>query len=156
LQERKPKAEVNASGALSIDGNEFARGEGGMDARAGIGVEFDVDAGYQDGQIQYGLDMGAALGVGAGYQYSGSVDAPGIITHPEAVWDSAVEEVNACFPGMTDLSVDPTTYTNLANQFVTQQAQDILPSIPVEVSKVAEIITDPGSALEDFGNSLFG
>jgi hypothetical protein len=89
------KAEVGGSGVLSVDGNEFARGEGGVNARAGIGVDANIDAGYQDGQIHYGIDMGAAIGVGAGYRYSGSVDAPGIITHPDAVWESAVEEVSS-------------------------------------------------------------
>lgn len=142
------KAEAGGSGALSIDGNEFARGEGGVDARAGIGAEFSVDAGYQDGQISYGFDVGAALGVGAGYQYSGSVDAPGIVTHPDAVWESAVEEVSSYVPEIPSYSTDPSTYTAQAEQYVVQQVQEYIP-VPQEVSQVAEIVTDPGSAIED-------
>jgi hypothetical protein len=149
------KAEINASGGLSVDGNEFARGEGGLDARAGAGAEFNIGAGYQDGQIEYGIDMGVALGVGAGYRYQGSVDAPGILTHPDAVWDSAVEEVNNYVPEMPDFSTDPNTYINQLEQYGLQQAQEILPSMPEEISQVAEAISDPGSVLEDFGNSLF-
>ncbi len=147
------KAEVNTSGALSIDGNDFARGEGGADVRAGIGAEFNVDAGYQDGQIQYGLDMGAALGVGAGYQYSGSVDAPGILTHPDAVWESAVKEVNSYMPEVPTFSVDPNTYANQAEQYVKQQIQEHVP-IAEEVSQVVETASDIGNALEDFGSSF--
>jgi len=141
------KAEAGGSGAMSIDGNEFARGEGGVDARAGVGVNANIDAGYQDGHIQYGVDMGAAVGVGAGYHYSGSVDAPGIITHPDAVWESAVHEIPS-------FSTDPNTYTAHAEHYVVEQFQDYVPSIPVEVSHVAEVISDPGSAVEDFGHSL--
>ena len=147
------KAELGWSGAASIDGNEFARGEGGVDARAGIGAEFDIDAGYQNDQIQYGVDMGAALGVGAGYQYSGSVDAPGIITHPDAVWESAVEEVSSYVPEIPSYSTDPSTYTAQAEQYVVQQVQEYVP-IPEEVSQVAEVISDPGSVIEDIGSSF--
>lgn len=147
------RAEAGGSGALSIDGNDFARGEGGVDARAGIGAEFNVDAGYQDGQISYGIDMGAALGVGAGYQYSGSVDAPGIVTHPDAVWESAVEEVSSYVPEVPSFSTDPSTYTDQAEQYVVQQVQEYVP-IPEEVSQVAEVISDPGSVIEDIGSSF--
>jgi hypothetical protein len=138
------RADASGSGALSIDGNDFARGEGGVDARAGIGAEFSVDAGYQNGQISYGFDVGAALGVGAGYQYSGSVDAPGIVTHPDAVWESAVEEVSSYVPEIPSYSTDPSTYTAQAEQYVVQQVQEYIP-VPQEVSQVAEIVTDPGS-----------
>jgi hypothetical protein len=150
------KAEVGGSGAISIDGKDFARGEGGVNARAGVGVEGNIDVGYQNGKINYGMDMGVALGVGAGYHYNGSVDAPGIITHPDAVLESAVKEVNSYVPEIPSFSVDPTTYTNQAEHYVAQQAQNFLPSVPQEVTHVAEVITDPVSALEDFGNSLFG
>jgi hypothetical protein len=147
------KAEIGGSGAASIDGNEFARGEGGVDARAGIGVDANIDAGYQAGQIQYGIDMGAAIGVGAGYQYSGSVDAPGIVTHPDVVWESAVEEVSSYVPEIPSYSTDPNTYTNQAEQYVVQQVQEYVP-VPQEVSQVAEVISDPGSAIEDIGSSF--
>ena len=147
------KAELGGSGSASIDGNEFARGEGGVDARAGIGAEFDIDAGYQNGQIQYGVDMGAALGVGAGYQYSGSIDAPGIITHPDAVWESTVEEISSYVPEIPSYSTDPGIYTAQAEQYVVQQVQEYVP-IPEEVSQVAEVISDPGSVIEDIGSSF--
>lgn len=149
------KAEAGGSGSVSINGNDFARGEGGADIRGGIGVEFDVDAGYQDGQISGGIDLGGALGVGFGYQYSGSVDAPGIITHPDAVWDSAVEEVTSYVPEMPDFSTDPNTYTAQAEQYVVQQVQEYVPVLE-EVSQVAEVINDPVGTLEDIGGSLFG
>lgn len=139
------KAEIGGSGAASIDGKEFARGEGGVDARAGIGVDANIDAGYQNGQIQYGIDMGAAIGVGAGYQYSGSVDAPGIVTHPDAVWESAVEEVGSYVPEILSYSTDPSTYTAQAEQYVVQQVQEYVPSMPEEVSQVTEFISDPSS-----------
>lgn len=141
------RAEAGGSGSLSIDGNDFARGEGGVDARAGIGAEFNIDAGYQDGQISYGIDMGAALGVGAGYQYSGSVDAPGIVTHPEAVWESAVGEVSRYVPEVSSYT-DPSTYNAQAEQYVVQQVQEYIP-VPQEVSQVVEIVSDPGGAIED-------
>jgi hypothetical protein len=82
------KAEVQANGALSVDGDDFARAEGRAGAWAGVGAEFNVDAGYQDGQFNVGMDMGAAYGVGYGYGYNVSVDAPGIVTHPDAVIES--------------------------------------------------------------------
>lgn len=147
------KAEVGGSGALSVDGNEFARGKGGVDARAGIGVDANIDAGYQDGQINYGFDAGAAIGVGAGYQYSGSVDAPGIITHPDAVGESAVEEVSSYVPEIPSYSTDLSTYTAQTEQYVVQQVQEYVP-IPEEVSQVAEVISDPGSVIEDIGSSF--
>jgi formylglycine-generating enzyme required for sulfatase activity len=58
-----------ASGAMWIDGNEFARGECAVDLRAGIGVDADIDASYQDSQILYGI-----VDIKAGYQYSGSIE----------------------------------------------------------------------------------
>jgi len=147
------KAEIGGSAAASIDGNEFARGKGGVDARAGIGVDANMDMGYQDGQIQYGIDMGAALGVGAGFHYSGSVDAPGIVTHPDAVWESAVEEVSGYASEISGYSTDPSTYMAQAEQYVVQQVQEYVP-IPEEVSQVAEVISDPGSVIEDIGSSF--
>jgi hypothetical protein len=128
------RAEAGGSGSLSIDGNDFARGEGGLDARAGVGVEANIDAGYQDGHIQYGVDMGAAVGVGAGYHYSGSVDAPGIVTHPDAVWESAVHEVSSYVPDVPSFSTATSIYTDQAEHYVVQQVQDYVPSVPVEVS----------------------
>ena len=146
------KAEAGASGAMSIDGNDFARGEVGVNARAGIGAEFNVDAGYQDGQIQYGIDMGAAIGVGAGIQYQGSIDAPGLITHPEAVWASAVDEASSYIPEIP-LSTDPSNYTNYMEQYVVQQVQEYVP-VPVEIPQVVETISDVGDALEDLGSKF--
>jgi hypothetical protein len=150
------KAEVGGSGAISIDGNDFARGEGGIDARAGVGAGLDMGLGYQDGQIKYGGNMSIAAGAGVGIHYNGSVDAPGIITHPDAVLESAVKEVNSYVPEIPSFSVNPSTYTNQVEHYVTQQAQNFLPSVPQEVTHVAEVINDPVSALEDFGNSFFG
>jgi hypothetical protein len=147
------KAEADGSGALSVDGNEFARVKGGVDARAGIGVDANIDAGYQNGQINYGFDAGAAIGVGAGFRYSGSVDAPGIVTHPDAVWESAVEEVSSYVPEMPSYSTDPNTYIHQAEQYVVQQVQEYVP-VPQEVSQVAEVISDPGSVIEDIGSSF--
>lgn len=147
------KADIGGSGGASIDGKEFARMEGGVDARAGIGVDVNIDAGYQNGQIQYGIDMGAAIGVGAGYQYSGSVDAPGIVTHPDAVWESAVEEVGSYVHEIPSYSTDPSTYTAQAEQYVVQHVQEYV-FIPEEVSQVVEVLSDPIDAIEDFGSSF--
>jgi hypothetical protein len=147
------KAEAGGSGALSIDGNEFARGGGGVDARAGAGEEFDAGLGYQNGQIEYGIDMGLAVGVGAGIEYSGSVDAPGILTHPDAVWEGAVKEVSSYMPEVPNISVDPNTYVNQAEQYVEQQIQEHVP-IAEEVSQFVETTSDIGNTLEDFGSSF--
>jgi hypothetical protein len=97
--------------------------------------------------------MGAALGVGAGYQYSGSVDAPGILTHPDAVWEGAVKEVNSYMSEVPTFSVDPNTYANQAEQYVKQQIQEHVP-IAEEVSQVVETASNIGNALEDFGSSF--
>jgi hypothetical protein len=142
------KAEAGGSGAVSINGNELASGEDGVDLRADIGAEFEFDAGYQDSRISYGIEVCAGIGVGARYQYSGSVDAPGIITHPDAVWDSAVEEVTSYVPEMPNFSTDPNTYTAQAEQYVVQQVQEYVP-VAEEVSQVAEVISDLVGALED-------
>jgi len=145
------KAEAGGEGGLSIDGNEFARGGGGVNARAGIGVEANVDAGYQDGQITYGMNFGAALGVGAGYHYQGSIDAPGIITHPDAVIASVLpEETTSFIEQAADLQGNPSGYVG---QFVVEQVQAHVP-LPQEVNQFAEVVSNPGDALEDFGDSL--
>jgi len=35
-----------------------------------------------------------------------------------------------------------------------QQVQEYVPSMPEEVSQVAEVVSDPGGALEDLGSSF--
>jgi hypothetical protein len=56
---------------------------------------------------------------------------------------------------MPNFSTDPNTYTAQAEQYVVQQVQEYVP-VPEEVSQVAEVISDPVGAFEDFGGSLFG
>jgi hypothetical protein len=87
------KTEGGASGALSVNGDDFAQAGGSVDARAGIGADLGADIGYNDGQINLGMNAGVALGVGVGYDVHASVDAPGIVTHPDAVLESVGEEV---------------------------------------------------------------
>lgn len=148
------KVEAGGSGALSIDGNDFARAEGRAGAWAGAGADIGADVGYQDGQINFGMNAGAALGVGYGYEYDVSVDAPGIVTHPDAVWESAVEEASSYLPEIPDYSTEPPTiYTTQAVEDATQQVQEYV-SIPEEVSQVAEVISDSASVIEDIGSSF--
>ena len=44
--------------------------------------------------------------------------------------------------------------TAQAEQYVVQQVQEYVPSMPEEVSQVAEVVSDPGGALEDLGSSF--
>jgi hypothetical protein len=141
------KAEVDYGGALSVDGKDFARGEGGLDARAGISVNALLDIGYQDEKIHYGADIGAAIGVGAGLHYSGSVDAPGIITHPGAVWESIEDKVIDYIPDVTIPDMDPIN--------IREQVESYIP-IPDEVNHVAEVLTNPIDALKDSFDDIFG
>lgn len=137
------KAEASAKGGLSVDNNEFARGEGGVNARAGIGAEAKVDVGYQDGQIDFGANFGAALGVGAGYTYKGSVDAPGIVTHPDAVLENAIPE------SVSDPLQKVGSVAEDSSGFVLDQVQSHI-SIPQEVDQAVEVVNDPVSAVADF------
>lgn len=137
------KAEVTGKGGVSINENEFARGEGGVNARAGVGVEAKVDVGYQDGRIDYGMNYGAALGVGAGYRYKGSVDAPGIVTHPDAVLESAIPEA------VSDPLQQVGSFAENPAGYVVEQAQPYVP-MPQQVEQVAEVVNDPVSAVENF------
>jgi antitoxin component HigA of HigAB toxin-antitoxin module len=75
-------------GSLSVDGDSFTRAEIHAAAKAGIGAELNVDVGYRNGQIDFEIDMDAAFGIGYGVGFKASVDAPGILTHPEAVIES--------------------------------------------------------------------
>jgi hypothetical protein len=83
--------EKKLDGSLSVDGDSFARAETYGGLKAGIGAELNADVGYRDGQINFGMDLGATLGIGASGGFKGSVDAPGILTHPEAVLESVIE-----------------------------------------------------------------
>jgi Ca2+-binding EF-hand superfamily protein len=128
------KAEAGAGGALSIDGNEFAKAEGEVGAYAGAGAKGGIDMGYQDGQINFGMDAGIGLGLGVEYSYKVAVDAPGIITHPDVVIESVYDEVKD----------------------VAQQVQEYLPPVPEVIKPVVEVITNPINDLGDGIADVFG
>jgi hypothetical protein len=85
------EVEKKLGGSLSVDGDDFARVEAHGGVKAGIGAELNADIGYHDGQIDFEMDIGASIGIGGSVGYKGSVDAPGILTHPEAVIKSVIE-----------------------------------------------------------------
>ena len=161
------KAEAQANAALSVNGDDFARGEARGGAWAGVGAEAGADIGYQDGQINFGMNAGAALGVGYGYSYDVSVDAPGIVTHPDAVIEGVQEEIQQYAMEkaqnyipvsldvnqvVNDFSTDPSGYMQ---QYSVQQAQEYIPVLQ-EVTQVIEVVNEPVSVIEDIGDSIGG
>lgn len=87
------KAELDTGGSLSINGNEIAEIQSHSAAMAGIGASIDADLGFKDNCITYKFDAGASLGIGGEFGVEGSFAAPGILTHPEAVFESIVDEL---------------------------------------------------------------
>jgi hypothetical protein len=85
------EVEKKLDGSLSVDGDSFARAEAHGGGKVGIGAELNADVGYRDGQINVEMGLGAAFGVGASGGFKGSIDAPGILTHPEDVLKSVIE-----------------------------------------------------------------
>jgi hypothetical protein len=49
---------------------------GGARAYAGAGVKFEAHAGIENGKLDFGFDVGAAVGIGAGFKVDVSIDIP--------------------------------------------------------------------------------
>jgi hypothetical protein len=54
-----------------------ASAKAGVEGYAGVGVKADANVGLDHGKLEFKADLGAALGIGGGFSFSGSLDVGG-------------------------------------------------------------------------------
>lgn len=67
--------EIGASAGVDVG---VAGVEGGFEGKAGVGAEFEADVGFEDGEFNASFELGAALGLGGGFDVEVSVDVGGM------------------------------------------------------------------------------
>lgn len=91
------KGEYEANGSLLVNNDDFASVSSSGYAAVGVGADLGATGGYNDGSVEFGFNAGVALGVGAGYKFQGSVDLPGLVTHPEAALEGTLDDLQNTF-----------------------------------------------------------
>ena len=143
------KASVDASGALSLNGEQLAEIHGDAGVRAGIGASGKLDAGYDNGTLHLDMGAGLALGLGAEADWGVSVQVP------DFVGDQIVGEVKAT----TDMISGAVDAGSDLVSGVSDAASDLASSVDDTFSDLAsgnlgDAVTDLGSGVLDAGYDI--
>ncbi|MBI2570515.1 MAG: LysM peptidoglycan-binding domain-containing protein [Candidatus Schekmanbacteria bacterium] len=152
-------AAADAGGQVDVAG---VGAKGTASAWAGVGAKAKGELGYVDGKLQFGFELGAALGIGGSVGWGVSIDVKRLVEDAQAfggtmagLGEAALDELEKAGTEVADFFERSGTAAEELVAGVGDDVRDALSSVSQSVATAAEDTADAlGSAAEEAGNAV--